>query len=309
MQMIQEIYFKTCWLIFVLLLNGSLVFSQNLKNQKSVNSENSESNLIGTLGTYANPPRFADKQVDFDRLISELKDLNVNTYHWLVRGTKDDLKVVKRFLRKANENGLNVWVTLVPPSESPPITKAYSEPYRLNFEKWARKLARVSLLNPNLVAWSIDDFVHNLDFFTPEYVKNFTQIAKDINPQLKFIPCCYYKQTTLEFAEKYGSYLDGILFPYRAESAGANLTDPTKVEFEIAQIRKMFVPGFPIIIDIYATRHSRLGASTSKYVGDVLANGLKYADGIFIYRHQDPITDAEKYEVIKAELNEFVRRK
>ncbi len=305
---IQRILFKTVTLF--LLLSWTSGFSQNGKNGNSRLRGNRESTLAGTLGTYANPPRFADKRVDLDRLITELQELKVNTYHWLVRETYDDLKVVKKFLRKADKAGINLWLTMVPPSESPPVTKTgYSEPYRLDFEKWGTKLARLSLSRPNLVAWSIDDFVHNLGFFTPEYVERFTRIAKEINPELKFVPCCYYRQTTPEFAEKYGLYLDGILFPYRAESAGANLQDPSRVEYEIEQLRKMFRPGFPVIIDIYATRHSRLGPSTAEYVREVMREGFKFADGLFIYRHQDPVNDAEKYQVIKQEFNSFVKQK
>lgn len=262
--------------------------------------------LAGTLGTYANPPRFPDQKVDLDRLIEELQDLQMNSYHWLVRETKDDLKVAVKFIRKARKAGINVWITLVPPSESPPITKVgYSEPYRLDFELWAVNLARLSLKYPNLVAWSIDDFVHNLKFFTPEYVERFTRMARDINPNLKFVPCCYYRQTTEGFVNQYGSYFDGILFPYRAESAGANLKDPSKVEAEIAHLRKLFRPGFPVVIDIYATRHSRLGDSTPEYVREVLDAGLKFADGVFIYRHQDPVVHADKYQVVREGIRKF----
>ncbi|MDX9880487.1 MAG: hypothetical protein RBS73_00380 [Prolixibacteraceae bacterium] len=281
-------------------LSWITVFSQDEGNKM----------LAGTLGTYANPPRFTDKRVDMDRLIAELQDLQVNTYHWLVRETYDDLTVVKKFLKKAGKAGINVWLTMVPPSESPPVTKVgYSEPYRLDFEKWAVKLAKLSRSEPNLVAWSIDDFVHNLNYFTPEYVGRFTRMAKQINPDFKFVPCCYFKKTTPGFAAKYGPFLDGILFPYRAESAGANLQDPSKVGNEIEQLRKMFAPGFPIIIDIYATRHSRLGPSTAGYVREVMKEGFKFADGVFIYRHQDPVNDAEKYQVIKKEFNAFVNKK
>lgn len=296
--------------LFLFFMSSTAVFSQNGRNKAITQKRNSESTLAGTLGTYANPPRFADKRVDLDRLITELQDLQVNTYHWLVRETYDDLKVVKRFLRKADKAGINVWLTMVPPSESPPVTKVgYSEPYRLDFEKWAVELAWLSLSMPNLVAWSIDDFVHNLDYFTPEYVERFTRMAKEINPKLKFVPCCYFRKTTPEFVAKYGAYLDGILFPYRAESAGANLQDPSKVEYEIDQIRKMFGPDFPVIIDIYATRHSRLGPSTAEYVRNVMKEGFKFADGVFIYRHQDPVNDVEKYQVIKQEFNAFVKKK
>ena len=152
---------------------------------------------------------------------------------------------------------------------------------------------------PNLVAWSIDDFVHNLKFYTPEYLKKMLDNASAINPKLAFIPCCYYKQITPSFVENYRHLLHGILFPYRAESHTANLQDSEYVELEINKLRTMFGKGFPIFLDIYATAHSRLGDSTPEYVGEVIKAGCKYADGVLIYCHQDPVKSEKKYQAIK----------
>jgi hypothetical protein len=101
-------------------------------------------------------------------------------------------------------------------------------------------------------------------------------------------------------SKNYGHLLDGILFPYRAESVKANLQDATQVENEVARMREIFIiPHFPLILDIYASSHSRLGASTPEYVKDVLIAGLKSADGVLIFRHQDPVKSAVKYQIIK----------
>ena len=257
-------------------------------------------NPHGAYGTYGNPPRLDNGQVDINRLLFELKDIHADTYHWLIHEKITDWDDLKQFLPMARKAKIKVWVCLVPPSESKPIYKFSSEPYGLDYERWAVEIAKLSTTEPNLVVWSIDDFVHNLKFYTPEYLKKILGAAHAINPKLAFIPCCYYKQTTPAFVSEYLPLLDGILFPYRAESVGANLQDATKVESEIAHLRKLFNnPDFPIYLDIYATAHSKLGASTPEYVKDVLTAGMKYADGVFIYRHQDPVKNAEKYQIVK----------
>lgn len=154
--------------------------------------------ITGTLGTYATPPHLANMELDAKKLIAELKDIHANTYNWLIwRDDASDLDALKQFLPLAKKVGLKVWVTLVPPSEPPP-----SQPFGLDYNKWASELAKLSKKEPNLVAWSIDDFVHNLDFFSPEYVKEFVSLAHAINPKLMFVPCCYYRSITDSFVKK-----------------------------------------------------------------------------------------------------------
>ncbi len=111
----------------------------------------------------------------------------------------------------------------MPPSESPPRTRNYSEPFRLDYAKWAAEIAQLSLREPNLVAWSLDDFSHNTRTFTPACLRAVLEAARQINPKLAFVPCCYYRHVTPSFAETYRPWLDGVLFPYRNESGEMNL--------------------------------------------------------------------------------------
>lgn len=259
--------------------------------------------LKNTYGTYGAPPRLASGRVNTEQLLAELKELNVTTYHWLIWQNENDWDDLQLFLPLAQKQQIKVWVTVVPPTESKPIAKMSSEPYQMDYLRWAQELARLSLKAPNLTAWSIDDFAHNLKKFTPSYTDSCLKAARAINPRLSFVPCVYYRQITPQFAENYGPLLDGLLFPYRAESAGANLKDPSMVESEIAAIRKLFKPGMPVFVDIYATAHSRLGASTPEYVKQVLEYSKLYADGVLIYCHQDPVKSAEKYNIIKEGFN------
>ena len=255
--------------------------------------------LAGTLGTYSYPPRLANGDVDMDKLIKQLKEIHANTYHWLDRDTHDNLDNLKKFLPIAKKAKIKVWVTLVPPSESPPFSTHYSEPYKLDYVKWAVELAKLSLAYKNLVAWSIDDFVHNLTLYTPAYVQEFLDSSRKINPVFAFLPCCYFNKTNDQFAKLYGSLLDGILFPYRNESVEANLKDAGQVSAEIEKLRARFEEGFLIYLDVYASPHSKLGSSTPEYVKEVIEAGLQSSDGVLIFRHQDPEKFPEKYEILK----------
>ncbi|MBF6627197.1 MAG: hypothetical protein ITG04_01645 [Proteiniphilum sp.] len=252
------------------------------------------------LGTYAGLPRLDNGRADIDKLMEQLKDLNANTYNWLIWQNENDWADLQLFLPMALKNRIAVWVSLVPPSESKPIAKWSSEPYGLDYIKWSEEIAKLSLQYPNLVVFSIDDFVHNLKTYTPEYLGKMMDEIDRINPSLQFIPCSYYRQITPDFAKNYAPYLDGLLFPYRAESEGGNLKNGSLVDAEIERLRTLFNGEMPIYIDVYLTAHSRLGASTPSYVEEVIRRGREHADGVLIYTHPNPVSDAEKYQIVKA---------
>jgi hypothetical protein len=253
----------------------------------------------GCLGTYGRPAWLPDGHADTAKLLHELEDIHADTFHWAIHGHTNEFDEIKTFLPLARKKNIKVWITLMPPSESPPKSSAFSEPFRLDYETWAKEIAQLSLKETNLVAWSIDDFTHNLKIFTPEYLGKMMTTAHRINPKLAFVPCCYYREITPTFAKNYTKLLDAVLFPYRDESSGGNLKNPDNVEKEIAHIRQLLGPQMPIILDIYASPHSRLGATTPEYVEKSVSDGLKSADGVLIYTHQDPVKNAEKYQIIK----------
>lgn len=260
--------------------------------------------LHGCFGTYASAPRGKDGRVDVERLTAELVEMRANTYHWLIWTAASDWDDLKRFLPLARGRGILVWVCLVPPSESPPHTKNYSEPFKLDYERWAVEIARLSRTEPNLVAWSIDDFSHNLAVFTPERLGAILEGGRKINPRLAFVPCIYFpKAAQASTAKDYGGLLDGLLFPYRHESAGANLTDAGLVGEEVGKIRAAWGATFPVIVDVYSTRHSRLGDSTPDYVRQVMAAGIRCADGVLVYTHPRP--GSEKHTVASRLFHEW----
>lgn len=290
--MLQKLLFFTC-----------LLWLTACSNRKIAQQQDADWSLKNTYGTYAAPPRLPNGRVNQTQLLAELKEIHATTYHWLIWMNENDWDDLQIFLPLAKKQDIKVWVSVVPPSESKPIARHSSEPYQMDYKSWATAIARLSVQYPNLVAWSIDDFAHNLKVFTKQYTDSCLKGAKAINPKLAFIPCVYYRQISPAFAANYGELLDGVLFPYRAQSAGDNLKDPSLVEKEISTIRKLFRKDFPVFVDIYATGHSRLGESTADYVKQVLTFSKQYADGVLIYCHQDPVKFPAKYNIIREGFN------
>lgn len=259
--------------------------------------------LRGCLGTYGSPPRRADKHVDIPLLLEQLKDLGANTYNWLVWSEATDWDDLQAFLPKARERGLKVWVTLVPPSESPPKTKRYSEPFRTDYDKWAVEIAKLSVAQPNLVAWSIDDFAYNASAFTPEHSRQMIAAAHEVNPKLAFIPVVYWGQLKPKLAD-YRGLFDGVLYPYRHDSVKMNLTEMGTVKPEVAKVRQLLGDDLVVIVDVYQTKHSRAGSSTPQYVRDVIDEARPVSDGVMIYTHPNPKTESEKYQAVRDRFHE-----
>lgn len=256
--------------------------------------------LRGCFGTYDAEPRNSDGRVDVERLVNELVAIRANTYNFLVWRAPNDWEDLKLFLPRAREKNIKVWVTLVPPSESPPHSRLYSEPFRLDYVRWAAEIAELSVREPNLVAWSLDDFSYDSKTFTVEYVKKMISGSHRINPKLAFVPCLYYGHVTPELAGKYRAFVDGILFPYRHEAGKRNLSQWDTLEKEVARIRQRFGGRVPVFLDVYATKHSQLNDSNAEYVEQVMKIGRRCADGVLIYQHQYEASSPEKYRVIKA---------
>jgi hypothetical protein len=167
------------------------------------------------LADYDSELRRPDGRVDIDAMVTRLKELGVTTYYWLIWHAPTDWDDLKLFLPKAAEAGLQVWVYLVPPSESPPTYGSqYSEPFRLDYQRWAEEIARLSLQHPNLTAWVIDDFYANHGLFTPSYLRQMQAKSKGINPRLAFLPLMYFDEIRAKFAEDYREVIDGVVVAY-----------------------------------------------------------------------------------------------
>ena len=166
------------------------------------------------LGDYDSELRLPNGRVDIGTMVGRLKDLGVSSYYWLLWHASTDWEDLKLFLPKAAEAGIAVTAYLVPPSESPPHAQWYSEPFRLDYRRWAEEIARLSLEHPNLTSWVIDDFYANHELFTPAYVGEMRARAKKVNPSLVFMPLMYYGEITAQFARDYGGVIDGVVAAY-----------------------------------------------------------------------------------------------
>jgi hypothetical protein len=164
---------------------------------------------------YDSEPRRADGHVDCDTLLARLKELHVTAYYWLLWHAATDWDDLKLFLPKAAQANLQVWVYLVPPTESPPQEGSlYSEPFRLDYGRWAEEIARLSLQHTNLTGWVIDDFYANHAFFTPAAVRDIQKRAKGINPRLVFLPLMYFNEVRRPFVDDYRDVIDGVVVAY-----------------------------------------------------------------------------------------------
>lgn len=171
------------------------------------------------IADYDAEVRKADGRVDVPAMISRLKELRVTAFFFLIWHRDTDWDDLALFLPEAQAAGIEVWPYLVPPSESPPYTTRYSEPFRLDYVRWAEEIAILSLVHPNLKAFVIDDFWANRAFFTPDYVRLMRTRAQAINPLMTFWPLMYYREIDQSFIQGYRKVIDGVVAAYPRDEA------------------------------------------------------------------------------------------
>ena len=158
--------------------------------------------------------------VDTPALIQKLQAGNIKTYAFLVHSVPSDWDDFRlEFLPAAQAAHLNVWLYLTPPSETSPV------PYTSNYVAWATAAAQLAQTYPVLNGFAMDDFNGNESFFTPAYVSNMVAAAYAINTNMVFLPVNYdfthngissYLTADISpaFANAYGPYCGGVIFPY-----------------------------------------------------------------------------------------------
>ena len=180
------------------------------------------------LGDYAAPPRLEDKSVNNELLVDFLKNESVNTYAYLIwdrfpdRDHEIDWIRFKEFLPLAQENKINVYAYLIPPTGRCETIL----PYECDFEAWGEEIANLSLQYSVLKGFIIDDFLgaRNDKYFTREYTNNFITISKEINSELEFFPIVYY-QEIISYMKDYRDLSTGIIYPYIGMNPVRNLND------------------------------------------------------------------------------------
>ncbi|OGG47075.1 MAG: hypothetical protein A3F84_13955 [Candidatus Handelsmanbacteria bacterium RIFCSPLOWO2_12_FULL_64_10] len=166
------------------------------------------------IADYDGELRRSDGRLDAPLLIQQLKGLKANVYFYLIWHRDTDWEDLKLFLPEARAAGIEVWVYLVPPSESPPRTTLYSEPFRLDYILWGEEIGKLSVAHPNLTAFVIDDFWANSTFFTPGYVGRMRAAGRQHNPGLLFLPLMYYREMSRRFVLDYRDVIDGAVVAY-----------------------------------------------------------------------------------------------
>ncbi|MBS1814621.1 MAG: hypothetical protein JSS87_07080 [Acidobacteria bacterium] len=207
--------------------------------------------------------------LDTPRMIARLKQMHANTYNYMIWNSPsdwDDLQ--KEFLPAAQKAHINVWIYLVPPTES---RFKYAHPFRVDYVRWASELAKLSLRYPCLQAWAIDDFFANFKLFTPEYVKQLQQTAHSINPNFRFYPDLQLDSLDSELVSKYAPYIDGIIAPY-IDMPYYNTQRTNSLRPQITAANKVLEQWkLPLYVLIYVGRH--LGSPlepTPQYAHDAI---------------------------------------
>ncbi|WP_257348963.1 hypothetical protein [Pseudalkalibacillus decolorationis] len=252
--------------------------------------------------------------IDTPAMIERLKELNVNTYYYLIWHEKtdwDDLRY--EFLPAAEAANINVVVYLVPPSESKGERKSY--PYTTDYITWSEAIANLSLDYPNLIGWAIDDFSHNLTTYTPEYMAQMKETSEAINPDLFFTPQMYTEALTESFLETRGAYIDGVILAFRDgeyRNTQVHETAQQQIDDAYAKLNKYDLPLYWMI---YASQLSRTPANPSaNYVREVVQIALENMEqgkisGVITYvlkKNFEPQPTDDKAYNDKGYLNFFI---
>jgi len=177
------------------------------------------------IGTMSGEVRSKDNRIDIKRTIDALVRMKVNTFYYLIWQDKHDWDDLPAFIDAAAKHGIEVWPYIIPWSETPLKKTAgwgYSEPYKTDYVAWADAFGKLSLEHPNIVGYVIDDFYDNTleERFTPNYVRQMVRAGQKINPKLKFCPLMYFQTPWVEFINRFGNLVDGVVICYPKSEAG-----------------------------------------------------------------------------------------
>lgn len=238
--------------------------------------------LIGTLGDYDSEPRTPEGRVDIPRLLEQITTAHMTAYDWLIWHAPTDWEDLQVFLPLARECGVKVWVTVCPPSEQG-NGMPFSEPFRLDFIRWAEEIGKLAREHSNLVAWVIDDFRCGVNdqLFTPQYIALMAQVLRSQSPTVALLPTLYWSHIgdPLWLAE-YGPSIDGIVFPY------ADLESTAELPTQLQACRQWLGPHKFLIVNVYASGSSgpaETGPRTAEYLRQALTLSREHADGIRLY--------------------------
>lgn len=239
-------------------------------------------NTVGASLRERAPRADGYQHLDTTAMIAKLRALHVNTYVYGIWDSPTDWDdLCEGFASAAAEAGIDVWVYLVPPSETDRGGGRASRPHVMDYVAWARAVAELSLKYPNVRAWSIDDFEFpmNAKLFTTEYMAEMRHTAESINPALGFYTCAYWRAATSDkFLDKYAPYVDGIIYPF-LDGPRFNTQRAGSVAADIDAIKEHTDPrGLDLVLLVYAGRFlDACLEPTETYAAEAVGTGLEYA--------------------------------
>ena len=228
------------------------------------------------LGTYSGAvlqPAGADnvRHIDVAGTVDALVTAKVNTYAYMIFGygeanvapasgkdttapkvTQAQWNDLPAFLTAAAAEGIEVWVYLVPPSESfaggagvpvPSRVSTYA-PFHWDYVKWATEIGKVAKTHTNLKAIAIDDFGGNTAEWGHDYSFKFTTsnvaavraAARAQASWIELFPVLYYCQfsNNLAISSYYRSVVDGYVGVYNGSASCTGTPAPNTTDTSLA---------------------------------------------------------------------------
>jgi hypothetical protein len=245
-------------------------------------------------GVYGGPPRTQNGSLDLDRLFEKVSASGADTYNFLLADTPRDLAELQRLLPEAQRRGIKIWATILPPSELSPELR--NDMRYVDYTGIARKIAGLSVRYSNFQAWSIDNVAVDSEFFTPSYLEGITSGAKEVNPNLMFIPVVYYGNVASPGFSGRASSFDGVQFYYThfpvEESDESGILLP-----QLEELRSKF--SGDVILGIYASPWSKEYPTSASYVEQLIKLAKQHTDGAMIYTMDQ---EGEKLAAIKGQF-------
>ena len=242
-------------------------------------------------GQYDSAPRMDDGRINVTELLRFVRLGGGNTFNMLIRMPDEDFAALEQFLPLADATGVDVWVTLLPPSE---LSQEQRDDIRYtDYIGLVRRIAALSAAHPNLVAWSIDNVLIDKAFFTPPYLERLTTEAKKTSPGLRLIPVVYYNDIASPYFSTYSAFFDGVQFYYTNFPAG----QPDEADVLLPQLAVLGAKfGKPVILGVYATPMVPDRPTTAAYVSQLINLARQHTAGVMVYTLQ---RDGEKLDAVR----------
>lgn len=260
---------------------GAMVLFVFLQPTRLAASEHvSDWHAMGSVPcSWSVPIQGPDHSLDVPATISLLRANHFNCY---VQPIEEHAPMsyadFKRLLPAAQAANISIWAVLIPHHEGASL------PYRYDFARWARQLAKLSLKYPVLRGMNIDDtdVGGEQKLFTHDYLCRIDQAKQSINPKLLFVPTIYGLDP--EEANKLDGCVDGVWLWW------TNLEQDNGLRAFLEDSRIISHQRFPVYAGVYAhsTSWHRQGGPKTKVFKKALRLACTYSDGAVIW--QLPLT-------------------